>query len=45
MADRPLSTPLPADLPENWTAGQTVAPSGADVGLSQQPGIITLWSR
>lgn len=38
MADRPLSTPLPADLPENWTAGQTVAPSGADVGLSQQHG-------
>lgn len=38
MADRPLSTPLPADLPENWTTGQTVAPSGADVGLSQQHG-------
>lgn len=38
MADRPLSAPLPADLPENWTTGQTVAPSGADVGLSQQHG-------
>lgn len=38
MADRPLSAPLPADLPEDWTTGQTVAPSGADVGLSQQHG-------
>lgn len=38
MADRPLSTPLPADLPENWTTGQTIAPAGADVGLSQQHG-------
>lgn len=38
MADRPLSNPLPADLPEDWTSGQIVAPSGADVGLSQQHG-------
>lgn len=38
MADRPLSTPLPADLPEDWTSGQIVAPSGADAGLSQQHG-------
>lgn len=38
MADRPLSTPLPADLPENWTTGQIVAPSGADAGLSRQHG-------
>lgn len=38
MADRPFDTPLPADLPENWTSGQIVAPAGADVGLSQQHG-------
>lgn len=38
MADRPLTSPLPADLPEDWTSGQIVAPSGADVGLSQQHG-------
>lgn len=38
MADRPLSAPLPADLPEDWTSGQIVAPSGADAGLSQQHG-------
>lgn len=38
MADRPLPSPLPADLPEDWTSGQIVAPSGADAGLSQQHG-------
>lgn len=38
MADRPFDTPLPADLPEDWTSGQIVAPVGADVGLSQQHG-------
>lgn len=38
MADRPLSVPLPADLPEDWTSGQTIAPAGADVGLSEQHG-------
>lgn len=38
MADRPLSAPLPADLPEDWTDGQIVAPSGASVGLSEQHG-------
>ena len=38
MAQNPISTPLPADLPVNWTEGQTVAPSGPDVGLSQQHG-------
>lgn len=38
MADRPFDTPLPADLPEDWTSGQIVAPAGADVGLSQQHG-------
>lgn len=38
MADRPLSAPLPADLPEDWTDGQIVAPSGASVGLSERHG-------
>ena len=34
----PLPTPLPADLPENWSLGQIVSPSGVDVGLTQQHG-------
>lgn len=38
MADKPIQSPLPANLPENWTVGQIVAPAGADVGLSQQHG-------
>ena len=38
MANRPLSAPLPADLPEDWTDGQIVAPSGASAGLSEQHG-------
>lgn len=38
MAINPISTPLPADLPENWQTGQTVAPEGSDVGLSEQYG-------
>lgn len=38
MADKPIQNPLPANLPENWTVGQIVAPAGADVGLSQQHG-------
>lgn len=38
MADKPIQNPLPANLPENWTIGQIVAPAGADVGLSQQHG-------
>lgn len=38
MANNPISTPLPADLPENWVYGQTVAPQGSDAGLSNQHG-------
>lgn len=30
--------PLPADLPENWTSGQIVAPTGAEAGLDDQHG-------
>lgn len=33
-----VTVPLPADLPENWLAGQTVAPTGEEVGLSQKHG-------
>ena len=39
MADDILKDiPLPADLPENWTSGQTIAPTGAEVGLDNQYG-------
>lgn len=39
MADDILKKiPLPADLPENWTSLQTVAPTGAEVGLDEQHG-------
>lgn len=39
MADDILKNiPLPADLPENWTSGQIVAPTGAEVGLDEQHG-------
>ena len=30
--------PLPADLPTDWQANQTVAPNGSDVGLDEQHG-------
>lgn len=30
--------PLPADLPENWTSGQIVAPTGAEAGMDEQHG-------
>lgn len=38
MAEKPISTPLPADLPTNWQTGQTVSPTGTEVGLTQQHG-------
>lgn len=39
MADDILKNiPLPADLPENWTSDQIVAPTGAEVGLDEQHG-------
>lgn len=39
MADDILKNiPLPADLPENWTSGQTIAPTGAEVGMDEQHG-------
>lgn len=39
MADDILKNiPLPADLPENWTSDQIVAPTGAEAGLDNQHG-------
>lgn len=39
MADDILKNiPLPADLPENWTSGQIVAPTGTEAGLDEQHG-------
>lgn len=38
MANNPITTPLPADLPTDWVYGQTIGPNGTDVGLSQQHG-------
>lgn len=39
MADDILKNiPLPADLPENWTSGQIIAPTGEEVGLDNQHG-------
>lgn len=35
---KPLSTPLPADLPQNWTDTQYVSPGGVEVGLSEKHG-------
>ena len=37
-AVNPITVPLPADLPEDWVEGQTVAPDGADAGLTEQHG-------
>ena len=38
MATKPIPAPLLADLPEDWTVGQTVAPTGEEVSLSHQHG-------
>lgn len=38
MANRPITNNPKADLPTSWVAGQTVAPNGGDVGLSEQHG-------
>lgn len=38
MANNPITTPLPADLPTNWTYGQTIGASGTDVSLTVQHG-------
>ena len=39
MADDILKNiPLPADLPENWTSNQIIAPTGAEAGLDNRHG-------
>lgn len=38
MDDILKNIPLPADLPENWTSGQIIAPTGAEAGLDDQHG-------
>lgn len=38
MAEKPIKAPLPADLPEDWNAGQIVAPDGTSVGLTEKHG-------
>lgn len=38
MATRPIPTPVVANLPTNWALGQTVSPTGTDVGLTAQHG-------
>lgn len=38
MANNPITQSLPADLPVDWAYGQTVAPTGAEAGLSEQHG-------
>ena len=37
-AINPITVSLPADLPENWTAGQTVSSGGEEDGLTIQHG-------
>lgn len=38
MAENPLASDLPADLPTDWAYGQIVAPTGQQAGLSAQHG-------
>ena len=38
MAERPVTTNLPADLPENWQANQIVSPNGTEAGLDEKHG-------
>lgn len=40
-----LSTALPANLPENWTYGQIIAPTGQEVGLPANYGYNYLMSQ
>ena len=35
---KPISIPLPADLPENWQINNAVSPTGTDVGLTEKHG-------
>lgn len=45
MANKPIPTPLMADLPTNWTRGQIVAPTGQEVGLPTNYGYNYLMAK
>lgn len=45
MANKPIPTPLTADLPTNWTRGQIVAPTGQEVGLPNNYGYNYLMAK
>lgn len=45
MANKPIPTPLLADLPEDWVVNQIVAPTGEEVGLSEQHGYNYLMAK
>ena len=45
MANKPIPTPLTADLPTNWTRGQIVAPTGQEVGLPTNYGYNYLMAK
>lgn len=38
MADKPITEPLVADLPEDWTFGKIVPPNGSDLSLEERYG-------
>ena len=38
MADKPIKTPLPGDLPEDWKLEQIVSPGGTEAGLTEKHG-------
>ena len=45
MANKPIPNPLLADLPEDWVVDQIVAPTGEEVGLSEQHGYNYLMAK
>ena len=45
MANKPIPTPLTADLPTNWASNQIVAPTGAEVGLPTNYGYNYLMAK
>lgn len=38
MADKPIASNLPSDLPTNWQTNQIVSPNGTEAGLDAQHG-------
>lgn len=45
MANKPLPSPLAANLPEDWVVDQIVAPTGQEVGLPEQYGYNYLMAK